>query len=115
VRAQQRDAIVQAMLSLSRPFIRTPLDTRRRRFYVGRMERSQPAVFVVGDAVRRLDGTFDWGSDDPGSRRLAAGLLRDASGRRPAADRVGRFLEEVVVRLPSDGFVLAADYVQHWA
>jgi hypothetical protein len=91
------------------------LSVERRRFYVGRMESSRPAVFVVGDAVRRLNGSFDWGSDDDGSRMLAAGLLRDASGRRPSSEHVGRFLQDVVARLPADGFVLAADYVEHWA
>ncbi len=92
---------------------RTPV--QRRRLYVGRVESSSPAVFVAGDAVRRLDGAFDWGRDDPGSRKLAAGLLRDASGCRPSSEGVGRFLHDVVARLPADGFVLAADYVEHWA
>ncbi len=100
---------VVGMLSFKR------LPVERRRFYVGRMERSRPAVFVVGDGVHRLDGPFDWGSDDAGSRQLAAGLLRDATGRRPSSERIGRFLQEVVARLPADGFVLAADYVEHWA
>src|ERR1044072_1351176 len=85
------------MLSLKRT------NVRRRRFYVGRVESSCPSVFVAGDAVRRLDGSFDWGTDDPGSRKLAAGLLRDASGRRPSSDRVGRFLHEVVARLGGGG------------
>jgi Family of unknown function (DUF6166) len=109
VRRSGAKGTVVAMLSLKR----TPV--QRRRFYVGRVESSHPAVFVVGDAVRRLDGAFDWGTDDPGSRKLAAGLLRDASGRRPSSERVGRFLHDVVARLPADGFVLAADYVEHWA
>ena len=86
-------------------------------FYVGRLERLQPQVFVVGAAVRRLEhpGPFAWGVAGAASRHLADGLLRDATGRRPAPDHVERFADEVVSRLPGDGFVLAAEFVQHWA
>jgi hypothetical protein len=107
--------MVAAMLSLPHTFKRPSLDHNRRRFYVGRIEDRRPAVFIVGDDVRRLDGRFDWGADDPASRRLAAGLLRDASGRRPSPNRVSDFLIEVVAALPADGFVLAVDYVRSWA
>jgi hypothetical protein len=103
------------MLSLPHTFKRPSLDHSRRRFYVGRVEDRRPAVFIVGHDVRRLEGRFDWGTDEPASRRLAAGLLRDACGRRPAPNRVSDFLVEVVACLPADGFVLAADYVKSWA
>ena len=103
------------MLSLPHTFKRPSLDHSRRRFYVGRVDDREPEVFIVGHDVRRLEGRFDWGSDAPASRQLAVGLLRDASGRRPSRERVADFLVEVVARLPADGFVMAADYVEQWA
>ena len=93
--------------------------SRRRpgRFYVGRVERAQPEVFVVDEAVRRLDhpGPLGWGRAGAASRRLAAGLLRDATGRRPSPDLVGHFADEVIAKLHSEGFVLAAESIQRWA
>ena len=72
------------------------------RFYVGRVERSQPAVFVVGEAVRRLEprGRSGGAAPERSGRRLAAGLLRDATGRRPRPSTSGASRDEVVARLP---------------
>jgi len=91
-----------------------------RRFYVGRLERSEPSVFVVDSAVRPLAHAgpgprrFGWGSVDQGGLHLAHSVLRDVGSADPAPDQVHRFLGEVVKRLPDEGFVLAAEHVQGW-
>jgi hypothetical protein len=89
------------------------------RYYVGRRERTEPAVFIVDAAVRRLAHAghprpFGWGRADADGLRLAHSLLQDVLGGPAAPEHVERFRDDVVARLPSDGFVLSAAHVQRW-
>jgi hypothetical protein len=89
------------------------------RYYVGRRERTEAVVFIVDAAVRRLThaghaGPFGWGRADAGGLHLAHSLLEDVLGGPAAREHVERFLDDVVVRLPSDGFVLSVAHVQRW-
>jgi hypothetical protein len=110
-----RRTAARAKARLARAFGHPPR-RHARRFYVGRLDRAQPEVFVVDAAVRRLKppGPFGWGTPGAASRHLAEGLLRDATGRQPSRDHVRRFADDVVTRLPGDGFVLPAEFVQRW-
>ena len=85
--------------------------------YVGRLEGERPAVYVVGTtSVERLDPTgdrFDWGGADA-ALGLAHALLADASGSEPSAEVSRRFAEQILGRLPRDGFALQRDTVNAW-
>jgi hypothetical protein len=87
--------------------------------YVGRLEEEQPAVYVTGSRSVEPLGfarrSFDWGTDAPdGGLALARALLTDASGAEPSADVCCRFADEIVRRLPPDGFALPRDIVNAW-
>ena len=92
--------------------------TRDSRIYVGRLEAGCPAVYAV-DAltVERLhpDEGFGWG---PGfadaCSELARVMLTDAAGSEPPADVCARFCEQILNRLPADGFALQRDTVAAW-
>ena len=93
--------------------------TRDSCIYVGRLDESGPAVYAVGaTAVEKLlPGTegFAWGTDaiDP-ALELARVLLADAGGSEPSADACQRFTEQILARLPHDGFALQRDTVSAW-
>lgn len=76
--------------------------------YVARRERNRLSVFAVGNhGVTRLAAT-----DDPTD--LARVLLAEASCVEPAPDVCRRFADEVIARVPHDGFALPRDTVDAW-
>lgn len=87
--------------------------------YVGRLDAGRPAVFVTGArTVQQLQpgrAGFEWGIDAPDAGlALARALLTDASGSEPPAEVCCRFADEIVRRLPPDGFALPSDIVNAW-
>ena len=95
------------------------MKTRDSLIYVGRLEGDRPAVYITGKTtVERFDSvrpSLEWGVDAPDAGlALARALLTDASGSEPPADICCRFAEQVIRRLPSDGFALPQDTVNAW-
>ena len=89
------------------------------RIYIGRLEDGRPAVYAVeAAAVERLrpaDEALDWGAGaGDTAMELARTLLSDASGSEPPADVCRLFAEQVVRRVPRNGFVLQRDTVNAW-
>ena len=85
------------------------------RIYVGRLEDERPTVYVVSaTSVERLQpaGALVWGAGP--SSELARALLTDASGSEPPAEVCGRFAQQILSRLPHDGFALPRDIVTAW-
>jgi hypothetical protein len=87
--------------------------------YVGRLEGERPTVYVVGPAsVEPLDAAvhaFDWGpAGADAALELAHALLADASGSEPSAELGRRFAEQILARLPHDGFALQRETVNAW-
>ena len=95
------------------------MTTTDSRIYVGRLERNRPVVFAVGtDTLDRLDPPgegFGWGMDSADDALdLARVLLADASGSEPPADVCRRFADQVLSRVPPDGFALPRETVNAW-
>jgi hypothetical protein len=95
------------------------MQTRDSRIYVGRLEEESPTVYAVGAAgVERLHPggeAFDWGADAAApALELARALLTDASGSEPPADVCRRFADQILTRLPRDGFALQRETVNAW-
>ena len=89
-----------------------PTDSR---IYVGRLEDERPTVYVVSaTSVERLEsaGALEWGAGP--SSELARALLTDASGSEPPAEVCERFADQILSRLPYDGFALPRDIVTAW-
>ena len=88
------------------------------RIYVGRLDGGLPAVYAVDAlSVQRLHPTvsFGWGrgaGDAP--LELARTLLTDAGGSEPPADASQRFADQILGRLPQDGFALQRATVNAW-
>jgi hypothetical protein len=76
----------------------------------------RPAAPIVSlTSVLEPSGRVDWGRESPEACHLAWLLLFDASGSTVLADDwCDSFSEEVVERLPRDGFVLARDEITSW-
>ena len=95
------------------------MSTTDSRIYVGRLERNRPVVFAVGTTtLDRLDPPgdgFGWGMDaaDDGLE-LARVLLTDASGSEPSADVARRFADQILSRVPQDGFARPREAVSAW-
>ena len=87
------------------------MNTPDSRIYVGRLDGSGPVVYAVDPARAEQLGAIDWGID---AAALAQVLLTDASGTRPPAGLRGRFADEVLSRLPRDGFALPRETVGAW-
>ena len=87
------------------------------RIYVGRLESGQPTVYTVaGASVDRLmppPGGFQWGAGVDATQ-LARVLLTDAAGSEPPRDACTRFAEQILSRLPHDGFALQRETVDAW-
>jgi hypothetical protein len=95
------------------------MNSRDSRIYVGRLERNRPVLFVVGTAgLERLelgDEGFGWGADAADDAyALARLLLTHASGSEPPADVCSRFAEQILSRVPYDGFALPRETVNAW-
>ena len=89
------------------------------RIYVGRLDDGSPAVYAVGSTtVERLHppmGEMRWGAGaGDAALELARVLLTDASGSEPPADACRRFRDQILRRLPDDGFALQRDTVNAW-
>ena len=89
------------------------------RIYVGRVNDGRPAVYAVESAaVEQLlsgAGDFAWGDGaEEASLELARVLLTDAGGVEPPSDACRGFSEQILVRLPADGFALQRDTVNAW-
>jgi hypothetical protein len=95
------------------------MTTSDSRIYVGRLEQNRPVVFAVGtDTLDRLDPPgegFGWGVDAADDAlELARVLLTDASGSAPEADVSRRFADQILSRVPPDGFALPRETVNAW-
>lgn len=89
------------------------------RIYVGRLDDGRSAVYAVESAaVERLHPggiDFAWGARGGDAiLELARVLLTDAGGVEPPADACRSFSEQILSRLPADGFALQRDTVNAW-
>ena len=88
------------------------------RIYVGRLDHGRPTVYAVeATSVERLHPGDDlrWGaSAGDATLGLARVLLTDAGGDEPPADACRSFSEQILARLPEDGFALQRDTVNAW-
>ena len=86
--------------------------------YVGRLEGNRPVVYTVGKRTAEPLGTralLAWGREAPDAGlALARTLLADAAGAEPPAEVCCRFADQIVRRLPPDGFALPRDTVNAW-
>jgi hypothetical protein len=93
------------------------MQTSDSRIYVGRLVGGEPAVYAVGAAtVDRLHpptAGFGWGAGADASE-LARVLLTDASGAEPPPEACARFAQQILSRLPQDGFALQRETVDAW-
>jgi hypothetical protein len=84
--------------------------------WVGRVDDRGPAVWRVTARLRapeRVRRRVSWGSDETYVDALAEAVLRRVHRRAPRA-LVRRFSDEVLGRLPDDGFVLHEHTVRDW-
>ena len=93
--------------------------TRDSRIYVGRLDQGAPAVYAVDarDVERLLPAgeAFQWGMDaGSATLELARVLLADAGGSEPPADACRLFADQILCRLPQDGFALQRETVGAW-
>lgn len=88
------------------------------RIYVGRLDNDGHSVYAVGaTSVERLlplTGRLRWGRSGDEVLELARVLLTDAAGSEPPRDACRQFGEQVLARLPQDGFALQRDTVNAW-
>ena len=88
------------------------------RIYVGRIDQGRPTVYAVeAVSVERLHPGDDlrWGaSAGDATLELARVLLTDAGGSEPPADACRGFSEQILTRLPDDGFALQRETVTAW-
>ena len=95
------------------------MQTPTSRIYVGRFEAEGPVVYAVGatelDRLHPLAEPFDWGADAAEAAvELARVLLADASGSEPPENICRRFAEQILAKLPRDGFALQRETVNAW-
>jgi hypothetical protein len=95
------------------------METPNSRIYVGRFEAEGPVVYSVDAAdVARLHPVaeaFDWGADaQPAAIELARVLLTDASGSEPPHEVCKRFVDQILSKLPRDGFAIQRETVAAW-
>jgi len=92
------------------------------RFYVGRRA-GRPEVYIVTlrdveplrPPTKSGDAAFAWGSDARhAGADLAFAILAHATGRQPPERVCDRFCAEVVMSLPSAGFVVGCDDIARW-
>jgi hypothetical protein len=88
------------------------------RIYVGRLDNRGPSVYAIGaTSVERLvplAGRLRWGRNGDEVVELARVLLTDAAGSEPPRDACRQFGEQILARLPQDGFALERDTVNAW-
>lgn len=94
------------------------MEAHETRIYVGRVQDGRPEVYAVATAsVEALHSPlepFEWGSGAHSGLELARVLLTDASGSEPPADVCMRFAEQILSRLPKDGFALQRETIKAW-
>lgn len=66
------------------------------------------------DLARHADG-LNWAYSGSGPRQLAVALLADVLGDEFALELSQRFKQDVVARLPHEGFSISAEAVEEWA
>jgi hypothetical protein len=95
------------------------MDTPKSLIYVGRFEGDGPVVYAVGatevERLHPLAEPFDWGADaEEAAVELARVLLTDASGSEPPENVCRRFAQQILNKLPRDGFALQRETVNAW-
>ena len=69
----------------------------------------------TSSASHPIAEAFDWGADAQGAAvELARVLLTDASGSEPPENVCRRFAEQILSKLPRDGFALQRETVDAW-
>jgi hypothetical protein len=89
------------------------------RIYVGRLEAGFGVVYAVDAAsVERLHSAPETPGWDEAARDASLGLARvlltDATGSEPPAAACRRFSQQILSRLPDDGFALQRATVDAW-
>lgn len=95
------------------------METPKSHIYVGRFEAEGPVVYIVGaddlDRLHPIAEPFDWGKDaHEAAVELARMLLTDASGSEPPESVCRRFANQILSKLPRDGFALQRETVNAW-
>jgi hypothetical protein len=94
------------------------MDAPETRIYVGRLEAGRPEVYAVGsldvEQLHPATAEFKWGTEPTAALELARVLLTDASGSEPPADICRRFSQQILSRVPEDGFALQRETINAW-
>ena len=94
------------------------METLETRIYVGRLEEGRPEVYAVGamtvDRVDPAGDALEWCTDPAAAHELARVLLTNASGSEPPMDICRRFAQQILSRVPQDGFALQRDTINAW-
>jgi hypothetical protein len=101
-----------------------PAELRRlpRAYFVGRRPYEAPEVYAVtGGEVRRLHPSreggvlaLDWCTPDARALELSHVLLTCVASIVPSRALEERFMHDVLVGMPDDGFVLDSEVIWHW-
>lgn len=75
----------------------------------------EPAPLDMRNDLRLHADSPEWGYQGSGPRQLATALLADVMGDEFAAELAQRFKQEVIAKLPREGFEITAEAVEEWA
>lgn len=93
-----------------------------RAYFVGRRPYDAPEVFAVtGGDVQRLRPyrrggvpALDWSTPDARALELSHVMLRCVASMVPSRALQERFMHDVLIGLPDDGFVLDSEVIWQW-
>jgi hypothetical protein len=94
-----------------------------RTFFVGRRPFEAPELYAVtatsverlGSARRFGTSELDWHAADAASMlELSHALLAHLAEQTPSRQLVARFVADILIQLPSDGFVLGSEAILPW-
>ena len=93
-----------------------------RAYFVARRPHEAPEVFaVIGDEVQRLRpsrrggvSALDWSTPDARALELSHVMLRCVASMVPSRALQERFMHDVLVGMPDDGFVLDSEVIWQW-